>query len=196
MASFLKYSPKLKLPSISKKVWWRLVKPTFSRSLCLPPARTHFCAVVAREYSRFSSPRNTSLNWFIPAFVNSRVASPCGTSDELRTRRWPWPSAPFLLSKNCKNFSRISLPVIFICVPLPGTVFSVPFPGTSAPVLRDSISRLSQTPQTPATKPEWHRLQPVLLNRLMSRLPQDPYGLIPAHVIDIGAKQSHSRGLP
>ena len=37
-----------KLPSISKNVWWRLVKPTFSRSLCLPPARTHFCEVVAR----------------------------------------------------------------------------------------------------------------------------------------------------
>src|SRR5713226_7113514 len=75
-------------------------------------------------------------------------------------------------------------------------VCSVPLPGTSAPVLQDTIPRLSQTPQTPATKPEWHRLQPVLLNRLMSRLPQDPYGLIPAHVIDIGAKQSHSRGLP
>ena len=40
--------PKEKLPSISKKVWCRRVKPTFSRSLCLPPARTHFCDVVAR----------------------------------------------------------------------------------------------------------------------------------------------------
>ena len=32
--------PKEKLPSISKNVWWRAVRPTFSRSLCLPPART------------------------------------------------------------------------------------------------------------------------------------------------------------
>src|SRR5882762_4167390 len=107
---------------ISKKVWWRLVKPTFSRSLCLPPARTHFCAVVARVYSRFSRPRKTSLNWFIPAFVNSRVASPCGTSDELRIRRCPLPS------KKRKKASRISLPLqnlAFACAPLTGGCISL-----------------------------------------------------------------------
>jgi hypothetical protein len=34
--------------------------------------------VVAREYGRLSKPRNTSLNWFIPALVNSRVGSSPG----------------------------------------------------------------------------------------------------------------------
>ncbi len=34
---------------ISKKVWCRAVWPTCSRSLCLPPARTHFWQVTARE---------------------------------------------------------------------------------------------------------------------------------------------------
>src|SRR6266404_2334927 len=140
MAFSLKYSPKEKLPSISKKVWWRLVKPTFSRSLCLPPARTHFCAVVARVYSRFSRPRKTSLNWFIPAFVNSRVASPCGTSDELRTRRCPLPS------KKRRNPSRISFPL--------QNFLLTDSPVTSASVLQDSIPRLSQTQHTPATNPE------------------------------------------
>src|SRR6266576_3184951 len=45
-----------KLPSISKKVWWRAVWPTCSRSLCLPPARTHFWHVTARLKSRRSRP--------------------------------------------------------------------------------------------------------------------------------------------
>ena len=36
MASSLKYPPKEKLPSISKKVWCLGVNPTLSRSLCFP----------------------------------------------------------------------------------------------------------------------------------------------------------------
>src|SRR3990172_2873878 len=81
---------KEKLPSISKKVWCRPVRPTFSRSLCLPPARTHFCAVAARLYSRRSSPRNTPLNCTMPALVNSRVGSWAGTRGDERTTVCPW----------------------------------------------------------------------------------------------------------
>src|SRR4029077_18348798 len=36
------------------------------------------------------------------------VASPCGTSEELRTRRWPFDS------KNCRNLSRISFPLRYL----------------------------------------------------------------------------------
>src|SRR5690349_12134139 len=50
-------------------------------------------------------PRNTSLNWFIPAFVKSNVGSLAGTSDDECTRLWP------LLSKKRRNFSRVSEPV-------------------------------------------------------------------------------------
>jgi hypothetical protein len=46
----------------------------------LPPARTHFCDVVAREYGRDSAPVKTFLNWTMPAFVNIRVGSFRGTS--------------------------------------------------------------------------------------------------------------------
>src|SRR5439155_15607101 len=88
IASFLKQSPKEKLPSISKNVWWRAVWPTCSRSLCLPPARTHFWQVVARTYSRRSRPWNTRLNCTIPALVNNRVGSSAGTSEALGTSRW------------------------------------------------------------------------------------------------------------
>jgi alanyl-tRNA synthetase len=35
---------------------------TFSKSLCLPPARTQRCDDTARLYGRLSRPRNTSLN--------------------------------------------------------------------------------------------------------------------------------------
>ena len=46
-----------------------------------------------------------SLNWFIPALVNSSVGSFVGTSDELRTTRWP------RSAKNFRNVLRISLPL-------------------------------------------------------------------------------------
>src|SRR5688572_20936521 len=106
IASFLKYSPNEKFPSISKNVWWRKEGPTFSRSLCLPLTRMHFCVVVARLYARVSRPRNTSLNWFMPALVNNSVGSSCGTSDELGTMRWPF------RSKNLRNEARTSFDVI------------------------------------------------------------------------------------
>src|ERR1700731_4674217 len=50
-------------------------------------------------------PRNTSLNWFIPALVKSRVGSLVGTSELERTTRWP------RSSKNRRKVLRISLPV-------------------------------------------------------------------------------------
>ena len=56
--------------------------PTFSRSLCFPPARMTFCDEVARLYGRFSLPRNTSLNCTIPALVKISVGSLAGTSDD------------------------------------------------------------------------------------------------------------------
>src|SRR5262249_830690 len=86
----------------SKNVWWRGVLPTSSRSLCLPPARTHFCEVVARLYGRLSTPVNTSLNWTMPAFVNSSVGSLAGTSELDATISWP------LLRKNSRNALRTS----------------------------------------------------------------------------------------
>src|SRR6478609_2988423 len=49
----------------------------------------HFCEVVALRYGRVSLPRNVSLNWFIPAFVNSSVGSSPGTSEELGTMVCP-----------------------------------------------------------------------------------------------------------
>src|SRR5439155_25103249 len=68
----------------------------------------HFCDEAARVYSRRSRPRKTSLNWFIPAFVNNSVGSSTGTSDELWTIRCPF------FSKNLRKVARISLEVIFM----------------------------------------------------------------------------------
>src|SRR5215218_2747816 len=62
----------------------------------------HFCAVVARLYARLSKPRKTSLNWFIPAFVNSSVGSSPGTTGLEATIAWPFDS------KNFRNVERIS----------------------------------------------------------------------------------------
>ena len=53
------------------------MRPTSSRSLCLPPARTHFCTEVARLYGGVSSPVKYGLNGTMPATVNSTVGS-CG----------------------------------------------------------------------------------------------------------------------
>src|SRR5471030_2910388 len=62
----------------------------------------HFCDVVARVYGRLSKPRKTSLNWFIPAFVNSSVGSSPGTTGDEATMVWP------LASKNFRKVERIS----------------------------------------------------------------------------------------
>src|SRR4051812_35202681 len=55
----------------------------------------HFCDVVARVYGRLSKPRNTSLNWFMPAFVNSSVGSSPGTTGDEATMAWPFDSKKF-----------------------------------------------------------------------------------------------------
>ena len=41
----------------------------------------HFWLLTARETSGVPRPRNTSLNWFMPALVNSRVSSAGGTRE-------------------------------------------------------------------------------------------------------------------
>src|SRR5258707_10335182 len=66
----------------------------------------HFCVFAARLYGRVPMPRNTSLNWFMPALVNSSVGSSCGTSGELGTMRCP------LRSKYLRKDARISFDVI------------------------------------------------------------------------------------
>ena len=53
------------------------MRPTSSRSLCLPPARTHFCESTIRGYGGFSSPRKYGLNGTMPATLNRSVGS-CG----------------------------------------------------------------------------------------------------------------------
>src|SRR5262249_14949179 len=51
---------------------------------------------------RVSAPVNTSLNWFMPAFVNSSVGSACGTSELEGTISCP------CLAKNSRNVRRTS----------------------------------------------------------------------------------------
>src|SRR5438876_9125565 len=42
----------------------------------------HFWLSTARLYGRVPNPRNTSLNWFMPALVNNSVGSSCGTTGD------------------------------------------------------------------------------------------------------------------
>ncbi len=53
------------------------MRPTSSRSLCLPPARTHFCELTAVGNGGVSSPTKYGLNGTIPATLNRTVGS-CG----------------------------------------------------------------------------------------------------------------------
>ena len=48
----------------------------------MPPARTHFCDVAAREEGGFSAPVKTFLNCTMPALVNIKVGSLRGTSGD------------------------------------------------------------------------------------------------------------------
>ena len=62
-----------------------------SRSLCLPPARTHFCEDTAVLYGRVSNPVKTFLNGTMPALTNISVGSFCGTKGAEGTMRCPLP---------------------------------------------------------------------------------------------------------
>jgi hypothetical protein len=53
------------LPSISKKVRWRAVRPTESMSV----VRKHFCTVVSLAAGGGSNPRKYGFNGCIPAVV-------------------------------------------------------------------------------------------------------------------------------
>src|SRR5579885_3629800 len=101
MASFLKYWPTEKLPSISKKVRCE-ASPTSSISV----VRKHFCTEVSRTAGGTSRPRKNGIICCMPAVVSSTVGSLRGTSEELGTIKWP------LLSKKLRNCSRISAPVM------------------------------------------------------------------------------------
>src|SRR5262249_53757098 len=98
-------SPKDQLPSISKKVWWYVSRPTCSRSLCFPLMRKHFWLSAARGNGGASWPRKIPLNCTMPALVKSRLGSLPGTGRPRGTivcpRSW----------KNWRNPSRIWSPV-------------------------------------------------------------------------------------
>src|SRR6266576_811431 len=57
--------------------------PTSSRSLCLPPARMHFCVSATRGgiHIGFCCPKKIGTNWFMPALVKSRFGA-SGNSDD------------------------------------------------------------------------------------------------------------------
>ena len=64
------------------------MRPISSRSLCLPPARTHFWTVTARGNGACCSPVKYDLNGTMPATVNSSVGS---WGIRLADGWWVWP---------------------------------------------------------------------------------------------------------
>src|SRR5437899_8902071 len=64
----------------------------------------HFWLLTARLYGRVPVPRNTSLNWFMPALVNISVGSSSGTTLDDGANVWPC-----FCTKKSRNCWRISL---------------------------------------------------------------------------------------
>src|SRR5438445_6093591 len=73
----------------------------------------HFWLLTARLYGRVPVPRNTSLNWFMPALVNISVGSSSGTTLDDGTNVWPC-----FRTKKSMNCCRMSLAVnlLLICL--------------------------------------------------------------------------------
>src|SRR5260370_6792561 len=69
----------------------------------------HFWLSTARLYGRVPAPRKTSLNWFMPALVNSSVGSSSGTTLDDGTKVWPC-----FLQKKSMNCWRISVEVSMV----------------------------------------------------------------------------------
>src|SRR5262249_26642320 len=73
----------------------------------------HFWLSTARLYGRVPVPRKTSLNWFMPALVKSKVGSSSGTTLDDGTA-----VCPCFLTKKSRNCWRISLDVGMVeCYP-------------------------------------------------------------------------------
>src|SRR3954471_18596303 len=93
----------LKFPSISKKVRWRVVVPTWSMS----GVRKHFWQLVSRWCGGFSRPWKYGLSGCMPAVVSSTDGScSAGTGKATGSRLWS------RLSKKLRKRSRISSEVI------------------------------------------------------------------------------------
>ncbi len=76
-----------KLPSISKNVRCRAVRPTSSMS----SVRKHFCELVMRRAGGSAAPMKYDLSGCMPAMVSSTEGSSSnGTSDADGRRRWSW----------------------------------------------------------------------------------------------------------
>src|SRR5262249_3299792 len=82
----------------------RFVRPMSSRSLCFPPARTHFCTETARGYGGVSSPVKKGLNGTMPATVNSSVLS---TGITLADGTWLCPRSVKHATKAARNSSAV-----------------------------------------------------------------------------------------
>ena len=90
-------------------MWCLLVYPTFSKSLCFPPALIQVWDDVALGgVGVGTSPVNMDLNCTIPALTNKSVGS-SGTKGALGYILCP------LLSKNFKNSSLISI-IFFLII--------------------------------------------------------------------------------
>src|SRR2546425_1720325 len=102
-----------------------------------------------------TSPRKYGFIWFMPALVSSNVGSPCGTSEELGTTRWPFER------KKSRYCCRISLPRIGLVSPLVGPQVGSRRRGPHRRVhLGDGYPLLSSDAQ--AVVVFWRRAQPTV----------------------------------
>src|SRR5205807_10181465 len=90
----------------------------------------HFWLSTARLYGRVPVPRKTSLNWFMPAFVNKSVGSSSGTTLDDGTAVWPC-----FLTKKSMNCWRISLDVGMI-----GNPTDRSWPGAPCPLYQEAFA--------------------------------------------------------
>src|SRR6266516_1325656 len=89
IAPSLKYCPNEKLPSISKKVRWKVSRPTSSMS----GVRKTFCAVVRSGAGGSSRPRKNGISGCIPAETSSvERSSARGISEAEGRKTWPFDS--------------------------------------------------------------------------------------------------------
>ncbi len=86
IAPSLKYWPNEKLPSISKKVRWKVSSPTSSMS----GVRKTFCTVVRRGAGGSSRPKKKGISGCIPAETTSvERSSARGISEAEGRNSWP-----------------------------------------------------------------------------------------------------------
>src|SRR5713101_2379653 len=152
-------------PSVSNRIFLEIIAkrkiPKHLEKRVMPLRKPHIFQIVvfparAHAFLRRSGPRVIPLfqpQKHVLELVHPRVRKQQSSVPMWHQRRAPHPPVPLAFKEAQESLADIVATPRLLAYLVPRHFCTAPLPCTSAPVLQDSIPRLSQTQQTPAMKP-------------------------------------------